>query len=292
MRATQDFNYKVALGSGLRSLQAGRLREAEEQFRYLTQKFPSADGGYRGLAKVQLELEDRAAALATLRAGAAACARDGERAPSIALLREAVGLDGRDLTSHRHLAAALALDGKTNEAVQEYARYAQAQLDAGDTERARIEVTYALETLSDPSALDALAQRLEVGRTVPAARTTVTPSVAAEPEAVVPERSSADREDHASVLLASGDPGAAQAALEAARAHLAEGRNDAASDLLLQLVAAGTAPHDAQLLLVDVANALGQRDVAKAKVGLLAEALRLEGRHDLASEIERLAAVV
>ena len=44
-----------ALGSGLKSLQAGRLREAEEQFRYLTQKFPSTDGGYRGLAKVQAE---------------------------------------------------------------------------------------------------------------------------------------------------------------------------------------------------------------------------------------------
>ena len=59
MRATQDFNYKVALASGLKSLQAGRLRQAEEQFRYLVEKFPGSPGGYRGLAKVLVELEDR-----------------------------------------------------------------------------------------------------------------------------------------------------------------------------------------------------------------------------------------
>ena len=42
-----DFNYKVALASGLKSLQGGRLRQADEQFRYLVQHFPTADGGRR-----------------------------------------------------------------------------------------------------------------------------------------------------------------------------------------------------------------------------------------------------
>jgi len=61
-----DFNYKVALASGLKSLQGGRLRQAEEQFLYLVQKFPSCDGGYRGLAKVLIEEDDRTAALRIL----------------------------------------------------------------------------------------------------------------------------------------------------------------------------------------------------------------------------------
>ena len=55
MAAVQDFNYKVALASGLRELQAGRLRQAEQQFGYLCAKFPNAPGGYRGLAKVRME---------------------------------------------------------------------------------------------------------------------------------------------------------------------------------------------------------------------------------------------
>ncbi|MEK6619629.1 MAG: hypothetical protein AABZ26_01500, partial [Chloroflexota bacterium] len=107
MKAVQDFNYKVALASGLRSLQAGRLRQAEEQFRYLVSKFPRADGGYRGLAKVFVELGDRPAAVGTLRDGAAALAKAGERPAAIDLLREAVTLDPLDLAAHRRLAAAL-----------------------------------------------------------------------------------------------------------------------------------------------------------------------------------------
>ena len=39
---SSDFNYKVALASGLKSLQAGRLRQAEEQFRYLLTRDPRA----------------------------------------------------------------------------------------------------------------------------------------------------------------------------------------------------------------------------------------------------------
>ncbi|MGH2499723.1 MAG: hypothetical protein ACRDF0_06500, partial [Candidatus Limnocylindria bacterium] len=70
------------------------------------------------------------------------------------------------------------------------------------------------------------------------------------------------------------------------------GRTHAASDLLLQLVAAGVADHDAQRLLVEVARSIGRREVARAKCALLAEALRLEGRPELAAEVERLAEAV
>ena len=64
---------------------------------------------------------------------------------------------------------------------------------------------------------------------------------------------------------------------------------DAASDLLLQLIAAGIADHDAQRLLLEVTKNIGKKDVAKAKIELLVQALRLDGRGDLAAEVEQLA---
>ena len=70
--ASKDFNYQVALKEGLKSLEQGRLRQAEQSFKYLVDKFPGAEGGYRGLAKVHFEEEDRAGALRVLREGAAA----------------------------------------------------------------------------------------------------------------------------------------------------------------------------------------------------------------------------
>ncbi|MEK7863000.1 MAG: hypothetical protein AAB295_07025, partial [Chloroflexota bacterium] len=90
-------------------------------------------------------------------------------------------------------------------------------------------------------------------------------------------------------FLAKRDPRGGQHALEAARRHMAEGRLHAASDLLLQLIAAGIVDHEAQRLLVDVTMSLGRKDVAKAKVQLLVEALRLDGRAELAAEVEQLA---
>jgi hypothetical protein len=89
--------------------------------------------------------------------------------------------------------------------------------------------------------------------------------------------------------LAKRDPRAGEAALEAARRYIADGRTDAASDLLLQLIASGVSDHEAQRLLVEVVRALGKRDVAKAKCQLLIQALRLDGRNDLAAEVEALA---
>src|SRR5688572_10904798 len=164
MRAAQDFNYKVALASGLKSLQAGRLRQAEDQFRYLVAKFPGLDGGYRGLAKVLIELEDRPGAVAILRDGASGLAKAGQRDGAIALLRDALALDPLDHGSHRRLSAALALAGDLDGAVSELHRYVDGQLVIGNVDHARQEIAYALERFGDHPRLLDLAQRNGVER--------------------------------------------------------------------------------------------------------------------------------
>ena len=383
--AGTNFNYQVALKEGLKSLQQGRLRQAEQSFKYLVDKFPGAEGGYRGLAKVHFEQEDRAGALRVLRDGAAALSRSGERSQAIGLLREAVALDARDLSTHRRLAAALSLAGDTEAAVQEYARFIRDLRDAGDVERAKIEVAYAMGQLRDVPGVDKL-ERIANGNGGSPARAEVsarekivpsdfegtsaprphfgdpwaapsapaksaeahfapTPTVArgagdpwgsrepaAPPQAERPqpadawsasapaadswapaassgpepsalEKTEATSEDEvvppgtdsemveaaAARYLATRDPRAAPLALEAARRYIRDGQTDAASDLLLQLIAAGVADHDAQRLLVEVARTLGKREVAKAKCQLLVQALLLDGRNDLAAEVEALA---
>ena len=358
---SSDFNYKVALASGLKSLQSGKLRQAEEQFRYLVTHFPMAEGGYRGLAKVLVEQEDRPAALRTLLDGGAALAKAGVRSAAIAVYREAVALEPRDLTSHRRLAAALILAGDESAATTEFSRYIRAAIESGDGERARLEAAYAQERLPNSreiaelvraagtetpraaqaptraSASAAPAQDREAlmrsafGRTPPApAAPPPTPARAPDAwqspapsdawqaaattpadawgEAVAPidpraatlgavpdgEAIAADAdalavEATAARFLAKRDPRGGEAALEAARRYIADGRMDAASDLLLQLIASGVADHEAQRLLVGVVKTLGKRDVARAKCQLLVQALRLDGRDDLAAEVEALA---
>jgi thioredoxin-like negative regulator of GroEL len=353
-----DFNYKVALASGLKSLQGGRLRQAEEQFRYLVQKFPSADGGYRGLAKVLIEQEDRTAALRILMDGGAALAKADQRVNAIALYREAVGLTPLDHGAHRRLAAALMLSGETDDAAGEFIRFIQ-EVRGIDAERAKNEATYALERLPDNAAIR------EAARSTGAATTSIAASVQPVMEPTTPDERAAllrsafgappspqepratsawdapataqpavdpwgsnvggspseassasadpwatgaaaassgsgagaggDGNDEQSVeataarYLANGDSRGGEHALEAARRYIADGRVDAASDLLLQLIASGIATHDAQRLLIDVAKILGKKDVAKAKVQLLVEMLKLDGRTDLAAEVEQLA---
>ena len=159
MAAVQDFNYKVALASGLRELQAGRLRQAEQQFGYLCAKFPNAPGGYRGLAKVRMEQADRPGALTTLRDGAAKLAKAGEHGGVVALLSEALQLDPLDLAAHRRLAAALALAGEMETAVEEYRRYARA-LAPVDPAAAQRDVRYGLDSLGPLPALLELANEL------------------------------------------------------------------------------------------------------------------------------------
>jgi thioredoxin-like negative regulator of GroEL len=383
---SSDFNYKVALASGLKSLQAGRLRQAEEQFRYLLTRFPAADGGYRGLAKVLIEQEDRPAALRMLLDGGAAVAKAGQRASAIGLYRDATALDPQDLTAHRRLAAALMLAGEPGTSASEYVRYIESALLLGAKERARVEAQFALERNPESRELVRLARKL--GMDVPeppaseAAPAPAPAPVASRPAEAQPKKTKAaekDREElmrsafgatqlpqeaalpsqssqpsgrdpaksepvpapklvqsdaapvaktsswsdpwtsdssdpqavtlgdsdgeqpaaddadsqaveaNAARYLAKKDPRGGDAALEAARRYIADGRNDAASDLLLQLISSGVADHDAQRLLVDVVRTLGKRDVAKAKCQLLVQALRLDGREDLAAEVEQLA---
>lgn len=360
-----DFNYKVALASGLKSLQGGRLRQAEEQFRYLVQKFPSADGGYRGLAKVLIEQEDRTAALRSLLDGGAALAKADQRAGAVALYREAVALTPHDHGAHRRLAAALLNSGETDEAAHEYVRFVK-EIRGIDAERAKAEAEYAFERLPNhpeikevarltgaatttqvtsappvmepttpddraallrsafgtpptapesPSSSAASAWDAPVaaqpaadpwgntmsGSPTQASSTSAHPSSSADPWSNTdngspsdPGRPVADHDEqsveaNAARYLANGDSRGAEHALEAARRYMADGRVDAASDLLLQLIASGVATHDAQRLLIDVAKSLGKKDVAKAKVQLLVEMLKLEGRTDLAAEVEQLA---
>ena len=365
MTTTQDFNYKIALAAGLRELQAGRLSKAEQQFEYLCAKFPTAPGGYRGLAKVRLEQSDRPGALTSLRDGAAKLAKAGEHNGVVALLTEALSLEPVDLGAHRRLAAAHALAGELDAASAEYARYVRA-ISAIDPAAAQRETRYGLDSLGPQPGLVSLARevgldvdalavsrgvgdraataphpsggipgvprrerrnqaatgdprasvldRLVIGAPDPEAEPTVPVEAAAavaeaapgdrsaEPQAPqrerVPEPPLDENEDalaadeRAAVYIAAKDPRAAQAALIAARHFIADGRTNAASDLLLQLIASGLADHQAQRLLVDVVSSIGKRDVARAKCALLAEALRLDGQSELAVEVERLAQAV
>ncbi|HZP95629.1 MAG TPA: hypothetical protein VFC31_04730 [Candidatus Limnocylindria bacterium] len=312
-----DFNYKVALASGLKSLRGGRLRQAEEQFRYLVRHFPSSDGGYRGLAKVLVEQEDRPAALRVLLDGGAALAKAGDRVTATALYREAVALDAHDLAAHRRLAAALALAGDGDAAAHEYVRYIRSAIELGDVARARLEAAYALERMPANAEIAGIASGIGVAATAsgigvaatasngptppranagwgsaPRADAWAEPARAGEAPALEPIAADVDAqsvEATAAGYLAKGDPRGGQAALEAARRYIADGRVDAASDLLLQLIAAGIVDHEAQRLLVEVTKSLGRKDVAKAKVRLLVQALRLDGRTDLAAEVEQLA---
>ena len=312
MRATRDFNYKVALASGLKSLQAGRLRQAEEEFRYLVSKFPGLDGGYRGLAKVLIEPEDRPAALAILRDGASALAKGGVRDAAIALLRDALAIDPLDHGVHRRLSATLSNAGDIEGAVSEVHRYIDGQLVVGNVEHARQEIDYALKRFGDHSRLLDLAHRTAATSNGSAPESLAAaeepgaaaeePAAAAEPaatvEPVVVEQLPAERVDPATAearameLIAQRDPRAARVALEAAEWHLLEGRANAAADLLLQLVASETAGHDAQLLLVEVVRSSGKSEMAKTKCLLLAHVLRLKGNERLAGEVERLAEAV
>ena len=312
MRAAQDFNYKVALASGLKSLQAGRLRQAEEQFRYLVAKFPGHDGGYRGLAKVLIELEDRPGAVAILREGASGLAKAGNRDAAIAMLRDALALDPLDHGSHRRLSAALALAGDLDGAVSELHRYVDGQLVIGNVDHARREIEYALERFGAHPRLVELAQRNGVRPSRAAEAMTEDgsngaalerPATFEDLQPMQDEAAAADEmdasteepgdpstaEQRAAQLIARRDPRAAAVALEAAEWHLLEGRTHAASDLLLQLISSEIAPHEAQLLLVDIVRDAGKREVAKAKCELLAQVLRLQGNEKRAGEVERLA---
>lgn len=211
---SSDFNYKVALASGLKSLQAGRLRQAEEQFRYLLTHFPTADGGYRGLAKVLIEQEDRPAALRMLLDGGAAVAKAGQRAGAIGLYRDATALDPNDLTAHRRLTAALTLASEPGAAAEEYVRYIQAALLLGARERARLEAEFALERFPTSSDLVKIARTLGMDVEVPKPGPASVPPPARAPTAATPTRPHAGAQDRAALMRSAFGGAQAPAASE------------------------------------------------------------------------------
>lgn len=153
---------RLALDAAATLLAGGKLRQAEEAYRQLAQKYgdPAA---FRGLAQTAAALEDIPAALLALRDGAAVLTRKGDRSEAILLLSEAVGIAPGDLAAHRRLAAAHANAGDAVAACAEYERFVDYALAEGDSRRAWLELTYARETLGDLPGLVRLVDRLIPG---------------------------------------------------------------------------------------------------------------------------------
>ena len=96
----------------------------------------------------------------------------------------------------------------------------------------------------------------------------------------------------AALLTGAHDPRATEAVLDAARRLLALGKLQSASDVLLDFIGHGFTDREAQRLLIEVDCALGRRDVAREKCALLSHAYRLDGRSDIAEDVERLARIL
>ena len=96
----------------------------------------------------------------------------------------------------------------------------------------------------------------------------------------------------AALLTGARDPRATEAAIDAARRLLALGKLQSASDVLLDYIGRGFTDREAQRLLIEVDCALGRREIAKEKCGLLSQAYRLDGRGDVADDVERLAKIL
>jgi hypothetical protein len=152
-------DHRLASDAAAKLFASGRLRQAETAYRELVAKHGDVDS-YGGLARTLVSLEDRDAALVTLREGAGAFARKNDRVNAVALLGVAVELVPSDLAAHRRLAAALANQGDLISACQEYARYIDVALAQRDTRRAWLELTYGRETLGDLPQLLAIADRV------------------------------------------------------------------------------------------------------------------------------------
>ncbi len=383
--------HKLATDAAAKLLATGRMRQAEKAYRELVDKHGDREC-YVGLAQAQAALEDDAAALNTLREGAARFARAGDRPNAVSLLAAAVTLAPMDLSAHRRLAAALANQGDLPGAVEEYARYVDAALASGDSRRALLEVAYGRETLGDLPGLLALVDRISppgkqaapadapridgplpparrslLPRTMPdvvPVRAAPTPAKVDRPAAVptpkpapaartwpqasdtavvqrgartlthaehsdlnapidvlsragvvrrkAEPRPATDMEQllktltptgsgldaaamaasRAALLTSARDARATDAVLDAARRLLALGKLQAASDVLLDFIGHGFTEREAQRLLIEIDCALGRRDVAKEKCDLLSHAYRLDGRSDVAEDVERLARIL
>ncbi|HET9809579.1 MAG TPA: hypothetical protein VFQ66_07775 [Candidatus Limnocylindria bacterium] len=96
----------------------------------------------------------------------------------------------------------------------------------------------------------------------------------------------------ATLLIGMRDKRANEAALDAARRLLTHGKLQSASDLLLDFIAHGFTDREAQRLLIEIDCAIGRRDTAKEKCQLLSHAYRLDGRTDVAEDVERIARIL
>jgi len=96
----------------------------------------------------------------------------------------------------------------------------------------------------------------------------------------------------ATLLIGMRDKRANDATLDAARRLLTLGKLVAASDLLLDFIAHGFTDREAQRLLIEIDCAIGRRDTAREKCQLLSYAYRLDGRTDVAEDVERIARIL
>jgi hypothetical protein len=96
----------------------------------------------------------------------------------------------------------------------------------------------------------------------------------------------------ATLLIGMRDKRANDATLDAARRLLTLGKLTAASDLLLDYIAHGFVEREAQRLLIEIDCAIGRRDTAREKCQLLSYAYRLDGRTDVAEDVERIARIL
>ncbi|MDP9281371.1 MAG: hypothetical protein M3P38_04665 [Chloroflexota bacterium] len=96
----------------------------------------------------------------------------------------------------------------------------------------------------------------------------------------------------ATLLIGMRDKRANEATLDAARRLLTLGKLPSASDLLLDYIAHGFTDREAQRLLIEIDCAIGRRDTAKEKCHLLSHAYRLDGRTDVAEDVERIARIL
>lgn len=96
----------------------------------------------------------------------------------------------------------------------------------------------------------------------------------------------------ATLLIGMRDQRANDATLDAAHRLLTLGKLQSASDLLLDYIAHGFAEREAQRLLIEIDCAIGRRDTAKEKCHLLSYAYRLDGRLDVAEDVERIARIL
>ncbi|HJW48329.1 MAG TPA: hypothetical protein VJ726_02820 [Candidatus Limnocylindria bacterium] len=96
----------------------------------------------------------------------------------------------------------------------------------------------------------------------------------------------------ATLLIGMRDKRANESTLDAARRLLTHGKLQSASDLLLDFIAHGFTDREAQRLLIEIDCAIGRRDTAKEKCQLLSHAYRLDGRTDVAEDVERIARIL